>query len=137
MRHRPKRHQPLALLCACLMLAACGADKTAAPPQPTGEESLPKPDAAGGSVTGMPDPGTPAALPPPADNLATDAEVPAITAEGDGAQAPELPVLPPSDVTLEGSLGKPPPDTMPVMPAHPPEETPQSESEVPPPPLES
>lgn len=124
-----------AVFCACLMLAACGADKTATPSQQTGEESLPRPDAAAGSVTGMPNPGTPSVLPPPADDLTTDNENPDIAIEDASAVDPNLPVDPPT-ITIDGTLGKPPADTMPVTPAHPPHPPEASEQlqTVPPPP---
>ena len=59
------RHRQLATLCACLFLAACGGDKTAAGQAKPGEEGLPRPDAAGGSVTGMPNPGMSSTQPAP------------------------------------------------------------------------
>lgn len=46
----------IALLLCCSLLAACGGDK-AGTAGATGEDGLPKPAAASGSVTGMPDPG--------------------------------------------------------------------------------
>ncbi|QIL20066.1 hypothetical protein [Thermomonas sp. HDW16] len=49
------------LLCCCL-LAACGGDKSAAGGA-SGEDGLPKPAAASGSVTGMPNPGVAVAHP--------------------------------------------------------------------------
>ena len=119
------RHHTLALavFCACLTLAACGDNNTAPPSQQTGEESLPQPDGPGGSVTGMPNPGTPSVLPPPADSTATDgedAEIPTgIDAQNADAIDPNLPVAPPT-ITIDGAFGKPPADSMPVMPAHPP-----------------
>lgn len=129
-----------AIFCSCLTLAACGADKTATTQQQTSDESLPQPDAAGGSVTGMPNPGTPSVLSPPADGLATDNEDPAkesvdIATENTSTVDPNLPVSPPT-ITIEGPLGKPPADTMPVMPAHPPHPPEASEQSqaVPPPP---
>jgi hypothetical protein len=121
------RHHTLsaAIFCACLTLAACGADKTATTQQQTSDESLPQPDAAGGSVTGMPNPGTPSVLPPPADGLATDNEDPAkesvdLATENTSTVDSNLPVGP-STITVDGDIGKPPANTMPVMPAHPPQ----------------
>lgn len=52
----------LALLLSCCMLAACGGDKTGADGA-QGEDGLPKPAAAAGSVTGMPNPGVAEARP--------------------------------------------------------------------------
>lgn len=58
------RHRAI-VLSTCLSLAACGADKTAATSGHTDPDGLPQPVAAGGSVTGMPDPGSPSAPPAP------------------------------------------------------------------------
>ena len=115
------RHHPLAILCVCLMLAACGTDKTTAPTQQTGEEGLPQPDAAGGSVTGMPNPGTPSVLPPPTEDedVAIDNGDASVATEDGSVIDSNLPVAPPT-LTVEGTLGKLPADSMPVMPAHPP-----------------
>ena len=114
----------LAIFCTCLVLAACGSDKTATPSQQANEETLPQPDAAAGSVTGMPNPGTPAALPAPAGNLVTDNEDPVnedaeIATDDASPVDPGQPAAPPT-MTVEGTPGKPPADAMPVMPAHPP-----------------
>lgn len=113
----------LAIFCACLTLAACGDNKTAPLSQQTGEESLPQPDATGGSVTGMPNPGTPSVMPPPADDMASDDEDAGIDAgintENVDAIDPNLPVDPPT-IKMDGTFGTPPEDSMPVMPAHPP-----------------
>lgn len=122
---------PAAIFCACLMLAACSADKTATPQQQAGNESLPKPDAAGGSVTGMPNPGTPSVLPAPADNLATDNEDPDIATEDSSAVDPNLPVAQPT-TTIEGSPGTLPPDTMPTMPVPPVQPNQQTQATPPP-----
>ena len=46
----------IALLLCCTLLVACGGDK-AGNAGAAGEDGLPKPAAAGGSVTGMPNPG--------------------------------------------------------------------------------
>lgn len=74
-------HHPASILCACLLLAACGGDKNNTSSSSNADESLPKPETAAGSVTGMPNPGTPSALPAPADNLANDNEDPGIATE--------------------------------------------------------
>lgn len=74
-------HHPASILCACLLLAACGSDKTASTSQQTADESLPKPETTAGSVTGMPNPGAPSTVPAPAGNLATDNEDPGIATE--------------------------------------------------------
>ena len=130
-------HYPASVLCACLLLAACGSDKSATPPASATTENLPKPDAASGSVTGMPKPGTPAAVPAPADNLATDNEGPELAPANATDADPTLARLPPN-VTLEGHLGKPPADTMPVMPARPPADPQELQAQpTPPPPPES
>lgn len=127
------RHHLLApaAFCACLLLAACGADDTAAPPQATGEESLPKPDAVSGSVTGMPNPGTPAAIPEPADDLAGDDEDPGMAPESIDAYDPNLPVNP-QPPSAEGAVAVPP-ELTPTMPAPTPAADPV-ESRVAPPP---
>ena len=112
------RHQTLtlAILCAFLTLAACSDDTTAPLSQQPGEESLPQPGATGGSVTGMPNPGTPSALPPPADTMATDDEDPGIATEDGAAFDPNLPMNPP-ETGAAGEMSTPLPDTMPTMPA--------------------
>lgn len=120
---------PAFLLCGCLMLAACSGDKASAPSSSTGEDSLPQPDAAGGSVTGMPNPGTRSALPLPTDVLATSSDVPVTATTAGGEVDPNLPVSPP-DTALVGSLGIPPDDAVPVPPADPPTDTPPSETQV-------
>ena len=129
-------HLPASVLCTCLLLVACGSDKSATPPTSSGDESLPQPDVAAGSVTGMPNPGTPVVVPPPADNLATDNEEPELAPVNPTDADPTLPRLPPN-VTLEGRLGKPPPDTMPVMPAHPPADAQEMQVQPTPTPPES
>ncbi len=124
------RHHSLAILCVCLMLAACGADTTTTQQQQAGDESLPQPDAASGSVTGMPNPGTPSVLPPPADDLANESEDPLLTSEDGSAVDPNAPTQPPEAGTpFEGAV--PPPETMPTMPAPTPDPL---ESRIAPPP---
>lgn len=58
-------HHLAGIFYACLLLAACGSDKNTTPRSAAGEESLPMPEAAAGSVTGMPSPGTPSSQPLP------------------------------------------------------------------------
>ena len=60
------RARDFALLLCCALLAACGDDKPAATGA-AGEDLLPKPAAAGKSVTGMPDPGVARARPAPVE----------------------------------------------------------------------
>lgn len=84
-----------ATLCTCLLLAACGGDKTAAhAAAQSAEGDLPKPEAASGSVTGMPNPGAPLARP------ASNAALPdRNAANGIGesiAEEPPRPTDPPS-----------------------------------------
>lgn len=62
--------RPLATLLACSLLAACGGDKTAAGGSASGEDGLPKPAGAAGSVTGMPNPG--ASTPDPGQPVAIE-----------------------------------------------------------------
>ncbi len=124
------RHQPLAILCACLMLAACGTDKTATPSQQSSDESLPQPDVAGGSVTGMPNPGAPSAQPALADDLATDNGEPGIAAEDGSVVDPKAPVNTPEAGNMD-EIAIPSPETMPTMPAPTPDPV---ESRIPPPP---
>ncbi len=108
------RHHSIAILCACLMLAACGTDKTATPQQQAGAEGLPLPDAAGGSVTGMPNPGAPS--PPPADDLATESEGAGFATDDANGVEPDFPMTAPEPGNM-GEVAIPPPETMPTMPA--------------------
>lgn len=75
------------LLCCCL-LAACGSDQSAAD-SAQGDDGLPKPAAAGRSVTGMPDPGVASARPARvSEEPATDAiELPEGAVDGETAPA--------------------------------------------------
>jgi len=84
----------------CLLLAACGSDKNATSSSSNADESLPKPETAAGSVTGMPNPGTPSALPAPADNLAIGNENPDIATEDTPALDSELSTLASSDAAV-------------------------------------
>lgn len=88
----PRR--PSAIISVCLLLAACGGDNTASPAQQRGEESLPKPEVASGSVTGMPNPGTPSAKPAPVAALPEIDDAHGID-NGMGEDPPTPLVLPP------------------------------------------
>lgn len=110
------RQHHLATLCACLLLAACGGDKTATGQAKPGEEGLPQPDAASGSVTGMPNPGTPSAQPPSLPEVAgEDKDMGADDVDG-APFDPNLPTNPPPTGT-SGESAIPLPETMPTMPA--------------------
>ncbi|MGV8944324.1 hypothetical protein [Thermomonas sp.] len=110
------RRYPLAIMCVCLLLAACGADSTLTTQQQTGADSLPQPEAAAGSVTGMPNPGAPSLKPPPAHDPAMDTENPDVAREAGRIDAPNAPMNPPAPGNF-GEIMIPPPDTMPTMPA--------------------
>ncbi len=106
----------IALLLCCTLLVACGGDN-AGTAGATGEDGLPKPAAAGGSVTGMPDPGVAVTRPaasaaPPADT----AELPAPL--DDGESAPVDPATQP--MPIEGSPIMLPESTMSEDPNAPP-----------------
>ena len=92
------RARDFTLLLCCALLAACGGDKPAATGA-AGEDLLPKPAAAGKSVTGMPDPGVARARPAPVEVNATETsalpeEGDAMTAASTDATDPQLPVEP-------------------------------------------
>ena len=93
--HRIASSWGCALLCGFL-LAACGGDKPAATGE-QGEELLPKPAAAGRSVTGMPDPGVASAQPiaqaPDIIELPDEADVGDGDAPGDIAAPDDNPDL--------------------------------------------
>lgn len=115
------RHLSIALVVffASLLLAGCGGETSTASPQIAGEEGLPQPDAAGGSVTGMPNPGAPSVLPPPADDLAIDNGELDVALDDGSFVAPIVPEDPPENDTTgsKGEMVNPPPETMPTMPA--------------------
>lgn len=125
------RHRSLAILCACLMLAACGTDNSAATHQQPGDDVLPKPDAAGGSVTGMPNPGTPSA-PPPVDNLASHSEGAGLVTDDVDAVDPDVPMTS-AEAGYTDEIAIPPPETIPTVPAQPPQASDQAQV-IPPPP---
>jgi hypothetical protein len=109
------RALPVALLLSCCLLAACGDEKSEAEKAALGEDGLPKPANASGSVTGMPNPGV--AEPRPV------AVAPAVQ-ETDIADVPE-PL--PEDQMPPPAVDEPPP------PPPPPSGSPEN---VPLPPLE-
>ena len=108
----------IALLFCCTLLVACGGDK-AGTNAATGEDGLPKPAAASGSVTGMPNPGVPGTR--PAANAAQPADTVELPAPlEDGEIAPVDPASQP--MPIEG-----PPVTLP-------ESTMSEDPNAPPPP---
>ena len=100
-----RAHRYAFLLC-CGLLAACGGDKTANSGTP-GDDGLPKPAAASGSVTGMPNPGVAQARP-----AASEPQAPYIVELPDEGAVDEL--VPP-----DSSL-PPPVEVPPVAPPEPP-----------------
>ena len=112
-------HSPrIALLLCCTLLAACGGDKTGTKAA-VGEDGLPTPAAASGSVTGMPDPGVagtrPAARPAQQPDIV---ELPEPIDAGDIAPADPANHPPP----LKGPPVLLPEPTMPEDPNAPPPE---------------
>lgn len=114
------RHHLLAMLCACSMLAACGSSETARPQQQSGDEALPQPVAAGGSVTGMPNPGAPSVRPLPAADPAVYGVDAGIANDAGSGVDPDYPMTSP-ETGDRGDIAVPPPETMPMMPAPVPE----------------
>jgi hypothetical protein len=105
----------LALLMSCCLLAACGGDK-AGTDGAQGEDGLPKPAAAGGSVTGMPNPGVAEARP-----AASAAQQPDIVEFPEPVDAGD--VAPADPAEAPAAIGNPvslPESTMPVDPNAPP-----------------
>ena len=108
-----------AFLIGCALLAACGGDK-AGSNGAQGEDGLPKPAAAGQSVTGMPDPGVPNARPAAASVQAPDViELPEPVAGAD--VEPTLDPAAPS-MPIEGPPIPMPEPAMPTDPNAPPPE---------------
>ena len=111
----PTRLSLLAAMAACLLLAGCGKDTATGASGAAGEDGLPTPDAAGGSVTGMPNPGESTPNPgqpmdaPPADVVETpDAIVPI-----DGELPPDIESIP------EGGTPELQPDVIELPPTEP------------------
>lgn len=117
----------IALLLCCILLVACGGDKAGADAA-VGEDGLPKPAAASGSVTGMPNPGVPEARPATSAMQQPDiVELPEPEPVDAGDIAPVDPAAPPPP--LEGPPVLVPESTMPEdpnAPPPPPEEAAQS-----------
>ena len=131
------RHQhPAIILCGCLLLAACGSDKTATTQPSPADESLPMPMRRRVLSPACRTPGhrpcrhlQPTTWPPTTRILRCRVQ--------DGSDAdPDLPVEP-SNVPVQGPTGKPIQDAMPVMPIHPPDAGDQTQATTPPPPPET
>ena len=108
-------HRLLVLLFTSSLLVACGGDKTPPSQSQSGEEGLPQPGAAAGSVTGMPNPGTPSVQPAPLPRRQTDEGLDIEVGDGTPVD-PNLPIEPPV-AGQQGEIAIPPPETMPTMPA--------------------
>lgn len=124
-------HRFALLFSCCLLAAACSGDKAGANGA-QGDDGLPKPAAAGGSVTGMPDPGVAKARPAVsvsraqapdsvdhADDVALDDIAPV-----DPAIAQPVPVEPPPL-----TLPEPPMSQDPDAPVSSPADNPQTEAQ--------
>lgn len=105
----------LALLCACLLLAACGGKGDGRDDAATADGNLPIPAGTPRSVTGMPDPGRPLAVPreaQPAEagTMAVEADMAseAETAATDGAEAGSPDSAPPVVELAEEPAPAPP-----------------------------
>ena len=118
------RARDFTLLLCCALLAACGGDKPAATGA-AGEDLLPKPAAAGKSVTGMPDPGVAGARPAPVEAAAVETEATELVQLPEDSDAG---AAMPIDGTASGvPVGAPPPPAaeppappQPVAPVAPP-----------------
>lgn len=108
-------HRLNVLLLTSTLLVACGGDTAPPGKSQSGEEGLPQPGAAAGSVTGMPNPGTRSVQPAPLPQRQAEA-APELEGSDGTPFDPDLPSAPPVDGT-QGEIGIPPPDTMPTMPA--------------------
>ena len=106
----------IALLLCCTLVVACGGDK-AGTNDAVGEDGLPKPAAASGSVTGMPNPGVAGTRPAATAAQAGDVvELPAPLEDGDIA-----PLDPPTEpMPIEGPPVVLPESTMSEDPNAPP-----------------
>lgn len=114
-------------LLSCVLLAACGGDKAGAEGAP-GEDGLPRPAAASGSVTGMPNPGVADTRPEAAAAQETDiAELPEpVDGDADDITATD-PGLPTDPMDATPASPEPPAMQDPETPASPPTERAQAE----------
>lgn len=80
-------------LLASAMLAACAGESPESRASAQGEDSLPRPGASSGSVTGMPNPGTANAV-PPADGAIPDVTLVLPVEPGPGMATPDQPTSP-------------------------------------------
>ncbi|MDQ3160176.1 MAG: hypothetical protein M3Q51_04030 [Pseudomonadota bacterium] len=124
------RHHMLAMLCACSMLAACGSNENSPAQQQSGDEALPQPVTAGGSVTGMPNPGAPSVRPPPVQDPANYSVDEGFETDAGNGVDPDYPITTP-ETDDPGEIAIPPVETMPTMPAPVPDPV---ESRIAPPP---
>ena len=100
-------HRFAFLLLCCGLLAACGGDKTGAKGA-QGEDGLPKPAAASGSVTGMPNPG-----------VAETRPVVSVAQAPDSVELPDdvaMDEVAPIDPAVQSVPIEPPPVTLPEPP---------------------
>lgn len=108
------RIRSVAIVYACLMLAACSGDKPATSQQQAGE-SLPLPAIAGGSVTGMPNPGI-RSPPPPEARMSTNEDLTVVANEDGNIDDPDVPVSP-AETQTSGEMVSPPVELIPASPA--------------------
>ncbi|HWS79260.1 MAG TPA: hypothetical protein VN205_12895 [Thermomonas sp.] len=111
----------IAFLLGCCLLAACGGDKADAE-RAQGDDGLPKPAAASGSVTGMPNPGV--AEPRPSAGIA---QAPDIVEYPEPVDAGEMPPVDPAaqPLPIEGPPMPLPDAPMPEDPNAPPPAPPE------------
>ena len=110
----------ITLLLCCALLVACGDGKPAATGA-AGEDLLPKPAAAGKSVTGMPNPGVASVRPAPAETAATDIvelpqDIEAVDPASIDEAGPDAPVEVPQPPSPEAPT--PPQPVEPAVPAN-------------------
>lgn len=90
-------HRIALLSLSCLLVAACGGDKAGTASRQAGEDTLPKPDAVAGSVTGMPDPGVAGVQPVATVQVPDIIEIPDPAAGGEAVAIDTPPVDEPAD----------------------------------------